>query len=701
MALFLFIFPCSAVSAGLCSVSLTDLLHGPRSFPLPNHSNLCFACVDPTMPWRPLRTYALILLATYGLQVALLAPIFATTGSFSMLGIVTNLLTFCTVTLGLWLSRSWIVDYDTGEEVSVLDLKKLYFKAFAPGTGKGEKGGASDTKGLRKRLRHWKARREARNGDDDDEGVADLLRGPDGEVGSEGGRVPKSATESGGSGSAGGPSAVSSAISGDDDDDGDLIDMLQQAGEGEDPFEEGAGEEDYSKQYGSSSQGAVRQSSDGGHGSVKDKVGVPRAGRRARAVARVLGGGKDARVPEAAYTDAATRTDAKEALADDNPAPFRTGRSALRSPEFARQKTQFKGAYNTRDTKCARMRMFFLVLFIQHVFIIFLYAYSYGFTQVSDGVRTALSFILFIPETIYRKVVQHLTSKPNEQIFHSDMTFLLSGFFVYTALALYAAFNSSNESEGKDSVGDLMGVYVGLFFSTVAPLILQVIHLTQIWFRFRCWIKTWGINIFKGGRCRECYCNPRGNEIDALALPLDLEVDIDGRGISNAHPDYLRAKQRFAVAKFIGVQAAYACYMAISPILRWGPNQYYFPYTSRDPCLPQQVFSVKSYSHSQYWASFGFAGVALVSSLVILWLYLKVTKYYWPVLYPYSKALMEVLATRSTRIGFYVLVFSWLLFDMLIMVNVNYRVWFASDGGSTLGTSKTCPLPDEPLPPGC
>ena len=102
-------------------------------------------------------------------------------------------------------------------------------------------------------------------------------------------------------------------------------------------------------------------------------------------------------------------------------------------------------------------QLYFTILFIMLLFIIFLYAYSYGFTQVSDGVRTALSFILFIPETIYRKVVQHITSKPTQAIFHSDMTFILSGFFVYTALALYAAFNSSNESEGKDSVGDLWG----------------------------------------------------------------------------------------------------------------------------------------------------------------------------------------------------------------------------------------------------
>lgn len=221
-------------------------------------------------------------------------------------------------------------------------------------------------------------------------------------------------------------------------------------------------------------------------------------------------------------------------------------------------------------------QLYFLILFIMHLFIIFLYAYSYGFTQVSDGVRTALSFILFIPETIYRKVVQHITSKPTQAIFHSDMTFILSGFFVYTALALYAAFNSSNESEGKDSVGDLMGVYVGLFFSTVAPLLISPIHLTSMWFRFRCWIKTWGINIFKGRRC-----NPRGDNIDSLALPLDYECDIDGRGTSNAHPDYLRAKQRFAIAKFIGVGASYATYLVISPILRWGPNSDYYPYSER------------------------------------------------------------------------------------------------------------------------
>lgn len=120
-----------------------------------------------------------------------------------------------------------------------------------------------------------------------------------------------------------------------------------------------------------------------------------------------------------------------------------------------------------------------------------------------------------------------------------------------------------------------------------------------------------------------------------------------------------------------------------------------------DPCLPQQVFTVRTFSDSQYWASFGFSGVALVSAIVLLYVYIKVTKFYWPVLYPFTKALQEVLATHSERMGFYVLVFSWLLFDTLIMVNINYRVWFASDGGSSLGTSRTCPLPDVQLPPGC
>ena len=65
---------------------------------------------------------------------------------------------------------------------------------------------------------------------------------------------------------------------------------------------------------------------------------------------------------------------------------------------------------------------------------------------------------------------------------------------------------------------------------------------------------------------------------------------------------------------------------------------------------------VRTFSDSQYWASFGFSGVALVSAIVLLYVYIKVTKFYWPVLYPFTKALQEVLATHSERMGFYVLV---------------------------------------------
>ena len=336
--------------------------------------HLCFASVDPSMPWRPFHHYAMILLATYGLQVALCAPIFATTGSFSMLGIVVNLLTFLTVVIGLTLSRSWILNYNTDADTSVMNVKALYAAAFAHRRRRGRHG-ASDTKGLRHRLRKWKAKRDkkakaAGEWDEADQALADELTAADSKT-------------SGLSSTSGGSSVSDDTFPRPALNVSDLRDAAA-AAEEENPtsdltvdaaganadklmsWAERAGmgnhedllamlEEDTDDDDDDES-GLI----DAHSAASSDGLGAGSRGHRSKGPKPHTGWVPSApEAPEAATTPANIVADAQEALeaTDGGDKAYRRGRIALRAPEFKRQKTQFRGKFNTTESKWERMKV--------------------------------------------------------------------------------------------------------------------------------------------------------------------------------------------------------------------------------------------------------------------------------------------------------------------------------------------------------
>lgn len=164
-----------------------------------------------------------------------------------------------------------------------------------------------------------------------------------------------------------------------------------------------------------------------------------------------------------------------------------------------------------------------------------------------------------------------------------------------------------------------------------------------------------------------------------------------------ARPDYLRAKVRFSLVNFMALQAAFATFLILCPILRYGPNKEYFPFSEADPCEAPVHYLLGRFEDDQFYASMIFSGVCYVSSGVLVLFYIWYTQRYYPLLEPWTNALTEVLSDRSANLGFYMLAFSCTVFDCLIMVNAKYRVWFANfgdDGGWLLGSDISCPPPE-------
>jgi hypothetical protein len=107
---------------------------------------------------------------------------------------------------------------------------------------------------------------------------------------------------------------------------------------------------------------------------------------------------------------------------------------------------------------------------------------------------------------------------------------VLSGLWVFSFHSLFIAFSSPNIDPRSDDRYDLKA-YAGLALSVFGSVVGCFLFMTDTWFRFRCWIKKIP---------RAVVCRP----LDFEALPIEEDMDFDGRGIKNDHPSYMRTKVR-------------------------------------------------------------------------------------------------------------------------------------------------------------
>eukprot|EP01134_Creolimax_fragrantissima_P002277 CFRG2277T1 len=212
------------------------------------------------------------------------------------------------------------------------------------------------------------------------------------------------------------------------------------------------------------------------------------------------------------------------------------------------------------EKKLQRFTAFWKVMIVYYIAFVVYSGYLLVIKYGSSTVQTTVSVVIFFVEVAFRKFCQHIGSGLTR-----DINFLLAGLGVYTTHATFTVFSTPNIVDNTDSNGSLI-TYIILALKPLSDAFIAFFHQSELWFRFRNWVKKVAGPVFTGKR------------IDYMAIGIEEDVDFEGRGITNAHPDYRRAKCFFDILTFWGTMCGYCSFLCISWALYVGPNQYRFPY---------------------------------------------------------------------------------------------------------------------------
>ena len=237
-------------------------------------------------------------------------------------------------------------------------------------------------------------------------------------------------------------------------------------------------------------------------------------------------------------------------------------------------------------------------LIIQFLTSFVYYSYTLGQKYVvSSYVSAIMSLALSIFAVIMRKVIQKATVNV-----HKDMAFLLSGLWIYNLNALYLVFNSpqgggTDSPTAEDSYDPRrLTSFLAIGLVPLSDILLAAMKQSEAWYRFRCWSRVWAKTTFTKCSGLKGYYEAWPLEIVSPLFPFMMidsmhfvsiyllrllrfycffiylfvflfhfspalffgslphsiylhpsfsqDMDFDGRGVTNAHPDYRRSKVR-------------------------------------------------------------------------------------------------------------------------------------------------------------
>ncbi|KNC75166.1 hypothetical protein SARC_12305, partial [Sphaeroforma arctica JP610] len=209
--------------------------------------------------------------------------------------------------------------------------------------------------------------------------------------------------------------------------------------------------------------------------------------------------------------------------------------------------------------------------------------YLLGIKYGSADVQQILAFVMGFVEVAFRKFSQHMG-----QPLTRDMNFMLAGLGIYTMHATFTVFSTPNIDNVDGTTTDIAWqTYLVLMLKPLSDSFTAFFHQSELWFRFRNWVKKVALPVLA---CKR---------IDYMALGIEYDVDFEGRGTTNAHPDYRRAKCYFDILTFWGGMCGNASFVLVSWVLYVGPNEYRFPY-SDDPSLSLYGHNNKPYTREDF-----------------------------------------------------------------------------------------------------
>jgi hypothetical protein len=293
-----------------------------------------------------------------------------------------------------------------------------------------------------------------------------------------------------------------------------------------------------------------------------------------------------------------------------------------------------------------------------------------------------LAAAVFVVEVTLRKAAQFSTLP-----LHPDVSVLLSGLFVYSLHYTTVAFSAPNIDLKDSHDACSLRTLVTLGLHPLVNTWIALVHQSDMWMRFRCWLKCIAPPIL--------LCHP----ISRRALPIEADVFRNGHGVTNAHPDYRHTKvppspsfqdmnqlQLFLQVGFdidcaFATMFGYGCFLTSSWVFREGLNVHHFPYNSDDSI---NGIIEKPYGETEFRTSLKFAAVVFFVVWFGFGLYARFLHLFFPV------------GRRHLRNTLHRFMSSKLRVDMLLILTSNFicvistlmdhsRVWYLSDADAGIG----------------
>lgn len=250
-----------------------------------------------------------------------------------------------------------------------------------------------------------------------------------------------------------------------------------------------------------------------------------------------------------------------------------------------------RGHYMKIYCSFVRILCVFFVFWLLMLLYIIANAHSQG---VGQGF---LTFGLAIVTFIFKKILLSMTDT-----YPLEMAMVISGLWLENLVDLFIILAYPTATR-------LGPTFAVIWVTRVAEDIAYLGFQLDAWFKFRVWVK--GVLGLAKSR----------------SYPIEDDINLDDRGHSNIHPGYRRRQMRFLAWKLLSQLSSSICFLALIPILRFGQNKDYYPFSFERVPVEFRGVSLDAgfgcFTKKEFKASMIFAALSMttffVSGCALVW----------------------------------------------------------------------------------
>jgi hypothetical protein len=187
---------------------------------------------------------------------------------------------------------------------------------------------------------------------------------------------------------------------------------------------------------------------------------------------------------------------------------------------------------------------------------------------------------------------------------------------------------------------------------------------SERWFKLRVSLKDGLKRFFKRDR------------VSAPAIPIFNDECIDDRGHSFQWPGYLRRQCQFFMYKIISQVCSYLFFFIVTPVLRVGINEMYYPLSEETTFFFRNNNNVSVLDEENYRNAMIFTAVSLVSTISSGLFANWYIKRYYTVVYHQMRDLYSVIFSRASFLGLVIMLTMCCQLLSIAVVQYHNRIWF-------------------------